>query len=163
MVHERLTYYFESQGITKKEIAENVGSAYNHICNLLAGNLTLGINVLNKFKTAYPKMNSEWILFGNGGMSIDGSLQLNETTIVYKNANPNNYEKMNKILTNSLIDKEKIIKGLETQNANLIQRLEGFEKNEVIHIKSNENKRYKVSKTHNKLKQHEEEYSNLEV
>lgn len=143
MIGERLTYYIEKQGYTKKEFCEKFGFNYNSFVNILADKLPLGMNVLKQVKDALPNLNTEWLLFDNGEMEVIPSGLTSEPSEIYKKIDGNNLEKINALLTGTIKDKNKIIIGLEFQVTALTKELEA--QKEEIHIKSNVDSSVEVS------------------
>lgn len=149
MIGERLTYYIEKQGYTKKEFCEKFGFNYNSFVNILADKLTLGMNVLKQVKEVLPNLNTEWLLFGNGEMEVEPSGLTSEPSEIYKKIDGNNLEKVNALLTGTIKDKNKIITGLEFQVVALTKELEA--KNEELHIKSNVDTNVEISNDNSEL------------
>jgi hypothetical protein len=149
MIGERLTYYIEKQGYSKKEFCEKFGFNYNSFVSTLADKLPLGMNVLKQVKEVLPNLNTEWLLFGNGEMEVIPSGLTAEPTEIYKKIDGNNLEKINALLTGTIKDKNKIITGLEFQVSALTKELEVHK--EEIHIKSNVDKQSEVSNDNKKL------------
>ena len=125
MVGERLTYYIENQGYTKKDFCKEFGFNYDSFVNMLADKLPLGMKVLKQVKVALPNLNTEWLLFGNGEMEVvPTGLIVAEPTDIYKKLDGDNLKLINTMLTSTINDKNKIILGLENQTLLLRDKLE---------------------------------------
>ena len=143
MIHERLTYYIEYKGFTKKEFCSEKKFNYDSFVNMLAGKLPIGMKVFKQIKSALPELSVEWLLFNNGDMEINTTNIVQEPSEVYKKLDPKNYQEIINLLNENLKDKSKIISGLEFQITTLNKELEA-KKNE-IYLKSDENKKIEIS------------------
>lgn len=130
-VAKRLTEFTEKQKISIKDFALKCDINYNNTASLLKGSLPLGMGVLQKIKKAFPELNTEWVLFGNGAMDLN--------TQLVSSQNPKEVEQLeqvNYLLNSALRDKDKTISSLENQIA-LLQELKDIKTQDVSPVKSN--------------------------
>ena len=102
---KRLNYYIEKQGFTKKTFCEEYDLEYNNMTSIFAERRAIGINILNKIHSIFPKMNVHWLLYDEGNEELDIIPVLNESQEKY--AIKNDYEKLEEILL-KLLDKEEV-------------------------------------------------------
>ena len=84
-IGERLTYYIDYKGFTKKDFCEKANTPYNNFVRVLKNTRPLGMNVLMDIKKALPKLSVNWLLYGEGVPDIiehDG--QVNENAFAYE-------------------------------------------------------------------------------
>lgn len=130
LIGKRLSEYSEKQGISIKEFASLSDIGYNNTASLLKGSLPLGMQVLHKIKKAFPYINTEWVLFGNGEMEINtGPISVNNSKELEM------LQQTNNLLIGALKDKEKTISSLENQIA-LMEKLQEVTKTEESPVKS---------------------------
>ena len=91
----------------------------------------IGMQVLHKIKKAFPSINTEWILFGNGSMELNS-----ESLITENNKDIERLEQTNNLLLDALKDKEKTISSLEDQ-VQLLKEWKELKSLEENPIKSN--------------------------
>ena len=127
----RLAEYAEQKNLSIKDFGIKCDIGYNNTASLLKGSLPLGMQVLHKIKKAFPYINTEWILFGNGEMEINTS-----PTRIENSKEVEQLEQINYLLTNTIKDKEKTISSLENQIA-LMEKLQEATKTEESPVKSN--------------------------
>ena len=128
---KRLAEYAEMQGLGIREFGEKCGIGYNNTASHLKGSLPIGMSVLQKIKKAFPKLNTEWVLFGNGEIEINiGAVSFQNSAAVEQ------LEQINYLLSNTIKDKEKTISTLEKQIV-LLEKLQEVTKTEESPIKSN--------------------------
>jgi transcriptional regulator with XRE-family HTH domain len=127
---KRLAEYVEMQGLSIREFGEKCGIGYNNTASHLKGSLPIGMSVLQKIKKGFPNLNTEWVLFGNGGMEINSGGNSQNSKEVEQ------LEQINYLLSNTIRDKEKTISSLENQIALMHELKEATTKDESP-IKSN--------------------------
>lgn len=126
----RLADYIKQKKISIKDFALKCDINYNNTASLLKGSLPLGMGVLQKIKKAFPELNTEWVLFGNGTMELNTQLVSQNTKEVEQ------LEQVNYLLNSALRDKDKTISSLENQIA-LLQELKDIKTQDVSPVKSN--------------------------
>ena len=130
-VGKRLTEFVEMQNLSIKEFGEKCGIGYNNTASHLKGSLPIGMSVLQKIKKGFPNLNTEWVLFGNGGMEI------NSGAVSFRNSKEvEQLEQINYLLSNTIKDKDKTISTLEKQIV-LLEKLQEVNKTDESPIKSN--------------------------
>lgn len=127
----RLAEYVNQKKLSIKDFGIKCDIGYNNTASILKGSLPLGMQVLHKIKKAFPYLNSEWVLFGNGEMEITTS-----PTRIDNRKEVEQLEQINSLLTNTIKDKEKTISSLENQIA-LMEKLQEVTKTEESPVKSN--------------------------
>jgi transcriptional regulator with XRE-family HTH domain len=85
-IGERLTYYIEKQGFSKKEFCEVFSFDYNSFVMILANKRNIGINIIQKVHESLPKLNIHWMLYGEGPIETNNTAEsiLNEPAEEYK-------------------------------------------------------------------------------
>lgn len=126
----RLAEYAEQKNLSIKDFGIKCDIGYNNTASLLKGSLPLGMQVLHKIKKAFPYINTEWVLFGNGEMEITTS-----PTRIENSKEVEQLEQINYLLSNTIKDKEKTISSLEKQIA-LMEKLQETTKTEESPVKS---------------------------
>lgn len=127
----RLAEYAEQKNLSIKDFGIKCDIGYNNTASLLKGSLPLGMQVLHKIKKAFPYINTEWVLFGNGEMEINNS-PINSIN----NKDIERLEQTNNLLLGALKDKDKTITSLENQ-IELLQELKELKSQDESPIKSN--------------------------
>lgn len=92
---ERLTYYIENKGFTKRSFCDEFGFEYNSMVMIMADKRTIGMKVLNQLHEVLPKMNVSWLLYEQGPMEITehNEFYVTEPTVFYGNKS-DNFEKL---------------------------------------------------------------------
>ncbi len=127
----RLAEFVNQKKLSIKDFGIKCDIGYNNTASLLKGSLPLGMQVLHKIKKAFPYINTEWVLFGNGEMEINTS-PINSIN----NKDIERLEQTNNLLLGALKDKDKTITSLENQ-IELLQELKELKSQDESPIKSN--------------------------
>lgn len=72
-MQKRLETFLNKSGITKAQFADSINVARANISHILAGRNKPGYDFIVNTMTAYPNLNIEWLLTGEGEMYKDGS------------------------------------------------------------------------------------------
>jgi transcriptional regulator with XRE-family HTH domain len=65
---ERIVQFIESENITAAEFADNIGVQRSSVSHVLNGRNNPGFSFIQKILETYPKINSRWLLLGEGEM-----------------------------------------------------------------------------------------------
>ena len=127
----RLAEYVNQKKLSIKDFGTKCGIGYNNTASILKGSLPIGMQVLQKIKKAFPSINTEWILFGNGSMELNS-----EPLIIDISKDIDRLEQTNNLLLDALKDKEKTISSLEDQ-VQMLKEWKDLKSLEENPIKSN--------------------------
>lgn len=64
-IKERFGQFIEYKRISKRKFQESIGVSNSYIQNISTG---IGADVLKRIKTAYPELNTDWLIAGEGEM-----------------------------------------------------------------------------------------------
>lgn len=127
----RLAEFVNQKKLSIKDFGIKCDIGYNNTASLLKGSLPIGMQVLHKIKKAFPSINTEWILFGNGSMELNS-----EPLIIDISKDIDRLEQTNNLLLDALKDKEKTISSLEDQ-VQMLKEWKDLKSLEENPIKSN--------------------------
>ncbi|MCQ2299762.1 MAG: helix-turn-helix domain-containing protein [Bacteroidales bacterium] len=65
---EQLKDYFKSKGIKQQEVADTCGFNKSFVSELFSGKRTIGYETADKIVNAFPELNRQWLLTGEGEM-----------------------------------------------------------------------------------------------
>lgn len=68
---DRIVTFIESEGITPAEFADQIGIQRSSLSHVLNGRNNPGFSFIQKILTTYPKINSRWLITGDGNMLND--------------------------------------------------------------------------------------------
>ena len=68
-MHTRLKNWMESEGLKSSQLADNIGVNRATISHILSGRNKPSIDFLQKLLSAYPNLNSNWLITGIGYMN----------------------------------------------------------------------------------------------
>lgn len=135
-VKNRLLQFLKYLGIGQNQFEKNVGIASGSVAQS-KGNF--GINIIKKIALAYPQLNIEWLIFGNGEMLKSGS----GDTIISGGGDvvSRNYGKVN-IERNADDELQKTVSDLKKQVSELKKQIEELkvEKTELMATVANQRK-----------------------
>lgn len=107
----RLGQFLKSQSIKQITLADKIETDHRFISQIINGYSNLTTDMAYRIATAYPKLNKDWLLFGNGEMLLpkpsDVTEGVSEPEITYGSSDP--FEALKKILQ----DHEARIRALE--------------------------------------------------
>ena len=69
-MHNRLKKWMKLEGLKSTNLADNIGVNRATISHILSGRNKPSIDFLQKLLSAYPNLNSNWLITGIGYMSI---------------------------------------------------------------------------------------------
>ena len=69
-MHNRLKNWMDLEGLKSSNLADNIGVNRATISHILSGRNKPSIDFLQKLLSAYPNLNSNWLITGIGYMSI---------------------------------------------------------------------------------------------
>lgn len=72
-VNERLQFWLKSQRISQTELAKNIGVTPAAINNIIHGRSNPTALLLKQLHQAYPNLNQDWLLNGQGQMLREGA------------------------------------------------------------------------------------------
>ncbi len=76
----RIIQFIESEKITAAEFADNIGVQRSSVSHVLNGRNNPGFSFIQKILETYPKINSRWLLLGEGEMYIDSKQETRQPT-----------------------------------------------------------------------------------
>ncbi len=65
---ERIVQFIETEKISAAEFADNIGVQRSSVSHVLNGRNNPGFSFIQKILETYPKINSRWLLMGEGEM-----------------------------------------------------------------------------------------------
>jgi transcriptional regulator with XRE-family HTH domain len=65
---DRIVIFIESEGLTPAEFADQIGIQRSSLSHVLNGRNNPGFSFIQKILTTYPKINSRWLITGDGNM-----------------------------------------------------------------------------------------------
>lgn len=80
----RLEMFFKSLNIKRKAFSEKINIQYGVLSQIVNGHVTLTANLVDRIVQAYPNLNADWILRGNGEMILEPN-----TTTTVTESQPN--------------------------------------------------------------------------
>ena len=118
-VKQRLMRFIKSQKISQGKFERMCGMSNGYLCNIKQ---SIGSAKILSISKAFPQLNTEWLLTGEGSMLNEGYTTFEPVGVVGTAASTptmSEAEKENVILKAQLEEKEKMIKILESQLAEL--------------------------------------------
>lgn len=107
----RLSLFLKSQNIKQITLARKIDTDYRFVSQIINGYSNLTSDMAYRIAAAYPKLNKDWLLFGDGEMLLpkpaDKTEGVSEPEITYGSIDP--FEALKKILQ----DHEERIRALE--------------------------------------------------
>ena len=97
-MYSRLKKWMSYNGLKSSEFADNIGVNRATISHILSGRNKPSIDFLQKLLSAYPDLNSNWLITGIGYMSDKEEKLLTSTKAVSKVVvfyNDNSFEEVN--------------------------------------------------------------------
>ena len=88
---KRIKQYIDYKGITNQNFEKLIGFSNGAFASQLKNNRTIGVDKLENILIAFPELNPEWLLTGNGEMIITKS----KKNVIEKNYNKNYNENYN--------------------------------------------------------------------
>ena len=88
---KRIKQYIDYKGITNQNFEKQVGFSNGAFASQLKNNRTIGVDKLENILIAFPELNPEWLLTGNGEMIKTKS----KKNVIEKNYNKNYNENYN--------------------------------------------------------------------
>ena len=89
---KRIKQYIDYKGITNQNFEKLIGFSNGAFASQLKNNRTIGVDKLENILIAFPELNPEWLLTGNGEMIKTKS----KKNVIEKNYNKNYNENYNK-------------------------------------------------------------------
>lgn len=68
--NERLRQFQKAQGITVKELGQQIGFSINYASQLVAGHTTITANKAYQILQAFPQLSMDWLMNGAGEMLL---------------------------------------------------------------------------------------------
>ena len=65
---KRIKQYIDYKGITNQNFEKQIGFSNGAFASQLKNNRTIGVDKLENILIAFPELNPEWLLTGNGEM-----------------------------------------------------------------------------------------------
>jgi transcriptional regulator with XRE-family HTH domain len=69
-MENRIQKIIEDQGLSLNAFAQEIGVNRSTISHILTGRNKPSVEVLQKILKRFPKLSSDWLLLGNGGMHV---------------------------------------------------------------------------------------------
>lgn len=87
-IKERFGQFIEYKKLSKRKFQESIGVSNSYIQNISTG---IGADVLKRIKTAYPELNTDWLIDGEGEMirPEQNVSDISNSTVVGANVNGN--------------------------------------------------------------------------
>lgn len=128
-IGERLAYYIENKGFTKKDFCELADLPYSNFVRVLKNTRPLGVNTLNKVKKQLPNINVNWLLYNEGAPDQNETIETQIESlediikkIINKEVSPR-FERLNKNVYFLLKRQTEIEGKTEKTNGNLNKQL----------------------------------------
>ena len=67
-IRERIAAFMEAEQLTRNDFAIQIGVQRSNITHILDGRNRPSLDFIEKMLTKYPKINSEWLILGQGSM-----------------------------------------------------------------------------------------------
>lgn len=77
-VNSRISRFIKEKKIKQKELSEALGVARQTVSNLINDRYNPSLDFLQKLALSFPKLNTRWILLGEGDMIHEGSVVVQE-------------------------------------------------------------------------------------
>ena len=71
---DRIAHIIRAKNLTAAEFAIQLGIQPSNVSHLLAGRNNPSLDFVKKLKETFPEYNLDWIVFGNGPMTVSDSL-----------------------------------------------------------------------------------------
>lgn len=73
---DRIVKFMEKRGLTPTEFADGIGIQRSNLSHVLSGRNNPGFSFIQKILSAYPEINSRWLITGEGEMLLESPKQL---------------------------------------------------------------------------------------
>lgn len=114
---QRLMRFIKSEKISQGKFERMCGMSNGYLCNIKQ---SIGSSKILSISKAFPQLNTEWLLTGEGSMLNEGYTTFDPVGVAAPSSpEKTETEKENVILKAQLAEKEKMIKILEQQLAEL--------------------------------------------
>lgn len=70
-MRERIKNWMQSEGLKSSQLADNIGVNRATISHIISGRNKPSIDFLQKLLSAFPKLNSNWLITGIGYMNTE--------------------------------------------------------------------------------------------
>lgn len=79
-MRERIAEFIEKKGVTPTEFADTVGIQRSNLSHVLSGRNNPGFSFIQKILSAYPDLDSRWLITGEGEMLLKDAPQQQTST-----------------------------------------------------------------------------------
>ncbi len=120
-VKERLIAYLSKKRITKSSFAREVGVSNAFISSIRK---SISPEVLQKIKEAFPDLNIEWLMTGEGNMILAESIEGNQIAVagrdaINNNNHPQTIEELVSIIKKDQEQRDRLIAIIEKLTGNI--------------------------------------------
>ncbi len=94
---DRIKNIIAQEGLSSSQFADEISLQRSSLSHVLSGRNKPSLDFIIKIKTRFPKIDLEWLLFGNGSMLVTENVikGVKETNIVVEEKDNNEQQKLN--------------------------------------------------------------------
>lgn len=86
---DRIKFFLKESGISQRKFEISIGKSNGYVNNIVK---TISVDVLNSIIKAYPELNTEWLMTGEGEMLKPKQLEIKEDPYLVTNSGTKYYE-----------------------------------------------------------------------
>ena len=87
---DRIKELMERQHMSQKTFAEVLNISTGSLSGIFTGRTRPTLNIVEAIRNKFPKINLDWLIFGQGPMYLDESTDNNSVSNVITSSSPNN-------------------------------------------------------------------------